>query len=187
MKESYVEGLPSPCRTAAPAPAPAFARPPSGLSGQWWSGRSRRSDAGGIRAGPEKEPVSDLEKLSKRGSQSLAQLRDEIVPKVRGRGASTTVSSDHPRCTERSGRWTSTWSTEPVPVQATRGPQDSRLGMVERGCILRAPTSAWVEWLSKRLDDRSRMNREVHVRFWEGLGCNSPGLLTERYLRGRHF
>ena len=38
--------------------------------------------------------------LSKRGSQSLAQLVADIVPKVRG-WCSTTANSDHPRCTER--------------------------------------------------------------------------------------
>jgi hypothetical protein len=26
------------------------------------------------------------------------------------------------------------------------------------------------------------MNREIHVRFWESLGCDSPGLLTCRTL-----
>ena len=30
----------------------------------------------------------------------------------------------------------------------------------------------------RRLDDGSRMNREVHVRFYEGLGLQCPGLLT---------
>jgi hypothetical protein len=28
--------------------------------------------------------------------------------------------------------------------------------------------------LMRRLDDRSRMNREVHVRFWEGVGVRFP-------------
>ena len=28
-----------------------------------------------------------------------------------------------------------------------------------------------------RLHDRSRMNREVHVRFWEGAGLQCPALL----------
>src|SRR5260221_707373 len=32
----------------------------------------------------------------------------------------------------------------------------------------------------RRLDDGSRMSREVHVRFCEGLGLQCPGLLTQR-------
>jgi hypothetical protein len=32
--------------------------------------------------------------------------------------------------------------------------------------------------MPRRLDDGSRMSREVHVRFCEGLGLKCPGLLT---------
>ena len=37
-----------------------------------------------------------------------------------------------------------------------------------------------------RLDNKSRMSREVHVRFREGLGCDSPGLLDLAYSCGQN-
>ena len=45
--------------------------------------------------------------------------------------------------------------------------------------IRRRRPALFAHWtLAAMVGNRSRMNREPHVRFCEGLGCNSLGLLT---------
>ena len=61
-----------------------------------------------------------------------------------------------------------------------RGPHDGGLGLVAfaSGGAIRpcSPTGPW----DQRLDDGSRMNREVHVRFWESAGLRCPAPLDYR-------
>jgi hypothetical protein len=52
-----------------------------------------------------------------------------------------------------------------------------RLRSLRRRNPTLSPTGPW----DRRLDDGSRMNREVHVRFWESAGLRCPAPLT--YLR----
>ena len=63
-------------------------------------------------------------------------------------------------------------------IQTVPGPRDGELEMVACAQTPQSPPVRPLELWNLRLDDGSRMNREVHVRFCESVGLRCPALLT---------
>ena len=89
-------------------------------------------------------------------------------------GFDTMGASIPPRCIARCAHWIVSWfdgrSANTNDSEATRcvpGTGSTRFVPGSRPCSRTGASR-------QRLDDRSRMNREVHVRFWEGLGVRFP-------------
>ena len=85
-----------------------------------------------------------------------------------------TGSSTPPRCTARCAHWTASWfagrdanTNDFEAMRCVRGIGSTGFAPDSRPYSLTGASH-------RRLDDRSRMNREVHVRFWEGVGVKFP-------------